>query len=140
MAVWIFTEAILAGEPIAVFNNGDMRRDFTYIDDVVDAVVACLDSPPADDGKGKPGGSHAPHRLYNIGNHCSEPLLRLIEVLEQALGRRAVADFRPMSPGDVKDTFADIAPLQSDFGFRPSTPIDVGIPRFVAWYRNYRGV
>lgn len=140
MAMWIFTKAILAGEPIPVFNNGDMRRDFTYVDDIVNGVVACLDNPPSDDGKAKAGGSPAPHRIYNIGNHRSEPLMRMIGLLEQALGKTAIKDFQPMRPGDVKDTFADITAIQNDLGFQPSTPIDIGIPRFVSWYRKYHGI
>jgi len=134
MAVYLFTEAILKGEPIRVFNNGDMKRDFTYVDDIVAGVVAVLDGAPADDG------TSPPHRLYNIGNHRSEPLTRLISVLEEALGREAVKVMAPMQPGDVKETFADIAAIQRDFGFNPSTPIDVGLPRFVAWYRDYHGI
>jgi UDP-glucuronate 4-epimerase len=137
MAMWIFTKAILAGEPIPVFNNGDMRRDFTYVDDIVNGVIACLDNPPPDDGKEKAGGSLAPHRIYNIGNHRSEPLMRMIELLEQAAGKPAIKDFQPMRPGDVKDTFADITAIQNDLGFQPATPIDIGIPRFVSWYRDY---
>ena len=140
MAMWIFTKAILAGEPIPVFNNGDMRRDFTYVDDIVNGVIACLDNPPPDDGKEKAGGSLAPHRIYNIGNHRSEPLMRMIELLEQAVGKPAIKDFQPMRPGDVKDTFADITAIQNDLGFQPSTSIDIGIPRFVSWYREYHRI
>jgi UDP-glucuronate 4-epimerase len=138
MAVWIFTKAILAGEPIPVFNNGDLRRDFTYIDDIVSGVTAALDNPPSDDNKEKPGGSHAPHRIYNIGNHRSEPVMRMIAVLEQALGKPAIKDFQPMRPGDVKETFADIAAIQNDLGFKPSTSIEIGLPKFVSWYRDYQ--
>ncbi|MHA1113490.1 MAG: NAD-dependent epimerase/dehydratase family protein [Alphaproteobacteria bacterium] len=133
MALYIFTRAILAGEPIRVFNHGDMMRDFTFIDDIVAGVVAALDSPPPDTPDAPP------QRLYNIGNHRSEPLLRLIEVLEDALGRKAETILEPMQPGDVKETFADIAAIQRDLGYRPTTPIDVGVPRFVAWYRDYHG-
>jgi len=140
MAMWIFTKAILAGEPIPIFNNGDMRRDFTYIDDIVNGVIACLDNPPLDDGKEKAGGSFAPHRIYNIGNHRSEELMRMVGVLEEALGKKAVKDFQPMKPGDVKDTFADITAIQNDLGFQPSTAIDIGIPRFVSWYKDYHGI
>ena len=140
MAVWIFTKAILAGEPIQVFNHGDMRRDFTYIDDIVSGVVACLDNPPSDDGKPKAGGSHAPHRIYNIGNHRSEPVMRMIGLLEQAVGKAAIKDFQPMRPGDVKETFADITALRNDLGFQPSTSIDIGLPKFVSWYRDYHGI
>jgi UDP-glucuronate 4-epimerase len=131
MAAWLFTEAILAGKPIRVFNHGDMRRDFTYIDDIVAGVVACLDRPPADDG-GEP-----PCRLYNLGNHRSEELKRFIALLEQALGRQAIVELEPMQPGDVPATYADIAETERDLGFAPTTPIDEGLPRFVAWYRAY---
>ncbi len=140
MAMWIFTKAILTGEPIPIFNHGEMRRDFTYIDDIVDGVVACLDNPPSDDGKEKAGGSFAPHRIYNIGNHRSEPLMRMVALLEQAIGKTAIKDFQPMRAGDVKDTFADITAIQNDLGFQPATPIDIGIPQFVSWYRSYHGI
>jgi UDP-glucuronate 4-epimerase len=139
MAMWLFTEAILAGRPIKVFNNGQMRRDFTYIDDIVRGIIACLDSPPADDGKPKPGGSLAPHRLYNIGNHRSEDLLRMIDVLEQAIGRKAERMLLPMQDGDVIETFADIEAISADLGYHPTTTIADGIPRFVDWYRSYHG-
>jgi UDP-glucuronate 4-epimerase len=140
MAMWLFTDAILAGRPIQVFNGGDMRRDFTYIDDIVSGVVACLDSPPPDDGQAKAGGSRSPHRLYNIGNHRSEELTRMIELIEQACGRRAEREFQPMQPGDVKDTFADISAIQRDLGFQPTTTIEVGVPRFVDWFRSYHRI
>ncbi|SNS89532.1 UDP-glucuronate 4-epimerase [Sphingomonas laterariae] len=140
MAVWLFTAAILEGRPISVFNGGDMRRDFTYIDDIVSGVVASLDQPPADDGTEKAGGSHAPHRLYNIGNHRAEELGHLIDVIEQACGRRAIRDYQPMQPGDVKETYADISAIQRDLGFAPNIGIDLGVPRFVDWYRAYRSV
>ncbi|MGE0744113.1 MAG: NAD-dependent epimerase/dehydratase family protein [Rhodospirillales bacterium] len=133
MALYIFTKAITEGRPIPVFNHGDMRRDFTYVDDVVRGIIATLDNPPA------AGGDAAPHRVYNIGNNRSEPLMRLIEVLENALGRKAEIRFEPMQPGDVKETFADIEAIQRDVGFVPSTTIDEGVPRFVAWYRDYHG-
>jgi UDP-glucuronate 4-epimerase len=139
MAMWLFTKAILAGEPIDVFGEGDMRRDFTYIDDIVTGVVACLDNPPPDDGAEKAGGSKGPHRLYNIGNHRSEKLDRMIELVEQACGRKAERRLRPMQPGDVRDTYADISAIQRDLGFAPRTRIDEGIPRFVDWYRRYHG-
>jgi UDP-glucuronate 4-epimerase len=131
MAAWIFTHAILAGKPIRVFNHGDMRRDFTYVDDIVAGVVACLDRPPAD------GGDEPPCRLYNIGNHRSEDLKRFIALLEKALGRKAIIELEAMQPGDVPATYADIAETQRDLGFAPTTPIDEGLPRFVAWYRGY---
>ena len=140
MMLWIFTRAILAGQPIPVFNNGNMERDFTYIDDIVAGVVAVHDNPTADDGLEKAGGSLAPHRLYNIGNSRSEPLGRVIDLLEAAIGRPAVRDNRPMQPGDVSRTFADIDAIRRDLGYAPTTTIDEGVPRFVAWYRDYHGV
>lgn len=140
MAMWLFTRAILAGEPIQVFNHGDMRRDFTYVDDIVSGIVACIDNPPPDDGSIKAGGSTKPHRLYNIGNHRSEDLMRLIAILEQECGRTAEKIMLPMQAGDVKETFADIDAIQGDLGYQPSTSIDVGVPAFVRWYRDYHGV
>lgn len=135
MAMWLFTKAILAGEPIRVFNNGAMQRDFTYIDDIVTGVVASLDNPPADGGEGKP-----PYRVYNIGNHKAEPLMRMIGLIEDALGRKAEKIMEPMQPGDVPATYADIEAIRRDLGFEPSTPIDVGIPAFIDWYKTYHGV
>jgi UDP-glucuronate 4-epimerase len=140
MAMWLFTKAIFAGEPILVFGEGDMRRDFTYIDDIVTGVVACLDNPPPDDGAVKAGGSRGPHRLYNIGNNNSEELTRMIDLIEAACGRRAERRLMPMQPGDVRDTFADISAIQGDLGFAPTTSIDEGVPRFVEWYRDYHRV
>jgi UDP-glucuronate 4-epimerase len=137
MAMWLFTKAILAGEPIKVFGEGNMRRDFTYIDDIVTGIVAALDNPPPDDGSEKAGGSFGPHRLYNIGNHRSEELTRMISLIEQACGREAEKVLMPMQDGDVRDTFADISAIQRDLGFEPSTSIDEGVPRFVDWYRAY---
>jgi len=131
MAAWLFTEAILAGRPVRVFNHGKMRRDFTYIDDIVAGVLATLDRPPADDG------AEPPYRLYNLGNHRSEELMRFIAVLEAALGRKATLELAPMEPGDVPATYADITETTRDLGFKPVTPIDEGLPRFVAWYREY---
>ncbi|MBI1777437.1 MAG: NAD-dependent epimerase/dehydratase family protein [Proteobacteria bacterium] len=131
MSAWLFTRAILEGRPIPVFNRGDMRRDFTYIDDIVAGVLAALDRPPEDDGK------EPPHRLYNLGNSRSEELLRFIQLIEAAVGRQAILDHRPIQPGDVKDTFADIKASRRDLGFEPKTTIDDGVPRFVAWYRDY---
>jgi UDP-glucuronate 4-epimerase len=139
MAMWIFTKALYAGEPLPLYNRGEMRRDFTYIDDIVRGVVACLDGPPADDGSVKAGGSVAPHAIYNIGNSRSEDLMRVVELLEQATGQKALVDPQPMQPGDVKETFADISAIERDHGFRPSTTIDEGIPRFVGWYHDYHG-
>lgn len=140
MMMWLFTKAILAGDPIKVFNHGDMYRDFTYIDDIVSGVMACLDNPPADDGTVKAGGSEKPHRLYNIGNHKSEHLMKVIAILEQELGRKAEMEMLPMQPGDVRQSFADIDAISGDLGYRPTTGIDVGVPNFVRWYKDYHGV
>ena len=125
MSVFLFTKAILEGRSIQVFNNGDMRRDFTFIDDIVQGVLASLDRPA-------PG-----HRVYNLGNNRAEPLLRFIEVIEKAAGRKAVVELKPMQKGDVKETFADIEDATRDLGFKPTTPIDIGVPRFVDWYRGF---
>ena len=140
MAMWIFLKALYAGEPLPLFNGGEMRRDFTYIDDIVSGIVACLDGAPANDGSVKAGGSTGPHAIYNIGNHRSEDLMRVVELLEQATGRKALIDPQPMQPGDVKDTFADISAIERDHGFHPNTTIDEGVPRFVEWYREYHGI
>lgn len=140
MAMWIFTRALFAGQPVPLFNRGEMRRDFTYVDDIVRGVIACLDGPPADDGSEKAGGSISPHALYNIGNSRSEDLMRVVQLLEEATGKTAILDPKPMQIGDVKDTFADISAIQRDHGFAPTTSIDEGVPRFVAWYRDYHGV
>jgi UDP-glucuronate 4-epimerase len=140
MAMWIFAKALFAGEPLPLYNGGEMRRDFTYIDDIVRGVVACLDAPPLDDGTVKAGGSVAPHALYNIGNSRSEDLMRVVHLLEEATGRKALLDPKPMQPGDVKDTFADISAIERDLGFNPTTTIDDGVPRFVSWYRDYHGL
>ena len=139
MAPWLFTSRILAGEPITVFNHGQMRRDFTYIDDIIAGVVASLDHPPSDDGLAKAGGSIQPHAIYNIGNNRSEELGHFIDVIEKACGRPAVRDYQPMQAGDVVATAADISAIERDLGYRPTTSIDVGIPRFVEWYRGYNG-
>jgi UDP-glucuronate 4-epimerase len=133
MAMWIFTKALYEGRPLAIFNQGEMRRDFTFIDDIVQGVLACIDGPPADNGEEKAGGSRSPHAVYNIGNHRSEELMRMVALLEEATGR-------PMQAGDVKDTFADISAIQRDHGFEPSTSIDVGVPRFVEWFKQYHQI
>lgn len=140
MMLWNFTRRILAGEPIPVFNHGDMYRDFTYIEDIIAGVIACLDSAPADDGAAKAGGSVKPHALYNIGNSRSEHLMKVIGVLEEACGKKAVVEMLPMQPGDVHKTYADISAIQRDLGYAPTTGVDVGVPAFVAWYRAYHGV
>ena len=137
MMMWIFTKAMFAGEPIPVFNDGRMERDFTFIDDIVAGVIAAHDMPPPDDGLEKAGGSIAPHRLYNIGNNRSEPLGRVIALLEAATGRTAIRRNLPIQPGDVVRTAADIDAISRDLGYRPTTSIDTGVPRFVDWYRGY---
>ncbi len=139
MAMWIFTAAILRGEPIPVFNDGRMRRDFTYIDDIVAGVLAALDRPPADDGSQKSGGSVSPHAIYNLGNNRAEELGRVIDLIGDACGREVVRDNRPMQPGDVPATYADISATTAALGYAPVTTIDVGVPRFVEWYRGYAG-
>ena len=131
MAYWRFTENILAGKPIKVFNNGDMKRDFTYIDDVVAGILAVATSPMKPD---RP----IPHRIYNIGNNKPVALMRFIETIEKAVGREAVKIFEPMQPGDVQATSADIDAISADYGFVPTTPLEDGIPKFVSWYREHR--
>jgi UDP-glucuronate 4-epimerase len=142
MALFLFTRAILAGQPIDVFNYGQHRRDFTYIDDIVEGVVRALDrvatpNPDWSSESPDPASSRAPYRLYNIGSHRPVELLRYIEVLEDCLGRRAIRNLLPMQPGDVPDTYADVEALVRDVGYQPDTPIEVGVARFVAWYREY---
>ena len=146
MALFLFTRAILAGEPIEVFNYGKMQRDFTYIDDIVEGVVRVLDHiPPArpelagSERRLTPAESAAPYTLYNIGHHTPVELLTFIDVLEQTLGKTTRKILLPMQPGDVPRTCADVDALVRDVGYAPATPIDVGIPRFVAWYRAYFG-
>ena len=137
MACFDFTRAILAGEPIRVFNHGRMSRDFTYIDDIVRGVLAVLDAPPQAD----PAAASAAYRVLNIGSHAPVPLLDFIATLERALGRRAKLDLQPMQPGDVPATYADVSALQAITGSsRPCTPLAEGVRRFVDWYRDYHGV
>ncbi|MEQ8805157.1 MAG: SDR family NAD(P)-dependent oxidoreductase [Rhodospirillales bacterium] len=133
MAAYIFTKKIMAGEPIPVFNNGKMRRDFTFIDDIVGGILGVLATTPQ-----SPDGT--PHRVYNLGNNRSEQLMRFVQVLEEALQRKAEIDFQPLQPGDVPETYADIDASIRDFGFNPVTPIEQGIPRFIDWYKDYHGV
>ena len=140
MMMWLFTKKIMAGEPIPVFNHGDMYRDFTYIDDIISGVVASLDNPPPDDGAQKAGGSIKPHRLYNIGNHKSEHLMKVVEILEAECGRKAELELLPMQPGDARQSFADIDAISGDLGYAPTTSIEVGVPNFVRWYKDYNGV
>lgn len=142
MVLFIFTRAILAGQPIQVFNYGKMKRDFTYIDDIVEGVIRILDRPPMvnaawDKIKADPGTSGAPYRVYNIGNNKPEALLYLIEILESYLGKRAEKEFLPMQPGDVEEAFADVDDLVRDTGFQPKTSLETGIKNFVDWYREY---
>ena len=144
MAPMLFARAILAGEPIRVFNHGRMERDFTYIDDIVEGVIRCLDKsaspdPHFDPLQPNPATAAAPHRLFNIGNSQPIPLLRFIEVLEEALGRPAIRDLQPIQPGDVVATAADTSALEEWVGFRPSTTIETGVARFAAWYQHWTG-
>ena len=144
MALFLFPRAILQGEPIRVFNHGRMERDFTYIDDIVRGIVGVLARPPVRGGAAGGGDDGAedaaPHRVYNIGNSRPEPLMRMIGLLEAELGQEARKEFLPMQPGDVPATAADTTAIERDIGFRQTTPIEVGIPRFVAWYRDFYGV
>jgi UDP-glucuronate 4-epimerase len=138
MAMWGFTDKILSDVPIEVFNGGNMRRDFTFIDDIVTGIIAALDNPPPDDGAAKAGGSVSPHRLYNIGNNQAEQLETMIALIEESCGKKAIRIEKPMQPGDVPATYADLTAIRDDLGFRPTTPISVGIPIFVDWFKAYR--
>lgn len=145
MALFMFAKSILAGRPIDVYNHGKMQRDFTYIDDVVEGVIRTMERIPSSDlswngDHPDPGTSYAPYRIYNIGNNRPVELLRFIEILEDCLGKKALKNLLPMQPGDVLATCADIDPLTADTGFKPSTPVEVGLRRFVEWYRQYYGV
>ena len=145
MAMFIFAKAIIAGQPIKVFNHGKMRRDFTYVDDVSLAVVRLIDRPPQgrpdwDANRPDPATSAAPWRIYNIGNNHPEELTSVISLLEKEFGKSAVKEMLPMQPGDVEATYADVADLERDIGFRPATPIEDGIARFAKWYREYHGI
>jgi len=135
MAIFSFTKAILEGTPIDVFNHGKMQRDFTYIDDIVEGVLMVADRPPAPCRESSP--SPAPYKLYNIGNHQPVELMKLIEILEKCLGKTSRKNMLPMQPGDVLATFADVDDLMRDTGFRPATPIEVGLENFVRWYQSY---
>ena len=142
MAMWIFAKAIIAGEPIKLFNHGNMRRDFTYVDDVVEAIVRLVDRAPVPNANWSgeapdPGSSTAPWRIYNIGNNNPVELLEVVRMLEQAIGKKAQRELLPMQPGDVPATYADVDDLMHDAGFKPSTPIADGIARFIDWYRAY---
>lgn len=142
MAMWLFASAIFAGEPIKLFNYGKMRRDFTYIDDVAEAIVRLIERPPQGDPnysaeRPDPGSSAAPWRIYNIGNNNPVELLEIMRLLEKAIGREAKRELLPMQPGDVPATYADVDDLMREVGFRPETPIAEGIDRFVSWYRDF---
>jgi UDP-glucuronate 4-epimerase len=145
MALFIFTKAILEGKPIEVFNFGKMQRDFTYIDDIAEGVIRVLDKPAVGDDtfnsdRPAPNQSSAPYRIYNIGNHQPVELLHLISVLEECIGKKAEKVMLPIQPGDVPATYADVDDLIREVGFRPNTKIDVGVSRFVQWYRNFYSV
>ncbi len=142
MAMWIFTKAIDAGKPIKLFNHGNMKRDFTYVDDVVQAVARLIDRPAQGDPTWSsdapdPSRSSAPWRIYNIGNNSPVDVLEVVKILEQAIGKKAIRELLPMQPGDVPATFADVDDLMRDVGFKPSTPIAEGIAQFVTWYKQY---
>ena len=143
MAYFKFTKAIFEGRPIDVYNNGKMRRDFTYIDDIVKGEVRVSDriaeAGPQWDGE-DPGGSSAPYRVYNIGNHTPVELERFIAIIEDATGKKAAKNYLPMQDGDVLATYADVADLEAAVGFAPATPLETGVARFVEWYRSYYGV
>ncbi|MBM3483721.1 MAG: NAD-dependent epimerase/dehydratase family protein [Alphaproteobacteria bacterium] len=134
MSAYLFTDAIFAGKPIQLYNNGAMRRDFTFIDDIVNGVLKVMAGPPPADKSG------VRERLYNIGNNRPEELLHYVAVLERAIGKKAIIELAPMQPGEVTETYADISAIQRDFGFTPKTRIEEGIPRFVAWFKAYHGL
>jgi UDP-glucuronate 4-epimerase len=145
MALFLFTKAMLEGKPIQVFNNGQMVRDFTYIDDIIESLVRLLDKPAAPDpgfdaANPDPACSWAPHRVFNIGNSNPTPLMDYIEAVEQALGVTAEKQFLPMQPGDVPVTAADTSALEAWVDFKPNTPVREGVAQFVAWYREFYGV
>lgn len=145
MALFLFTKAILAGEPINVFNKGRHTRDFTYVDDIVEGVIRTSDRPAAADPNWRsddpdPSSSNAPWRLYNIGNNAPVELAAYIEAIEDALGRKAIKNLLPLQPGDVPDTFADVSELERAVGYKPATPVREGVQKFVDWYRTYHGV
>jgi UDP-glucuronate 4-epimerase len=142
MAMFIFARAILAGQPIRLFNHGRMRRDFTYVDDVSQAIARLIDRAPEgrsdwDGSRPDPGTSRAPWKIYNIGNSRPEELTHVVALLEKEFGKMAIKDMLPMQPGDVEATYADVKDLENDIGFRPATPIEEGVARFVKWYRDF---
>lgn len=145
MALFLFTKGILDGKPIDIYNHGNMIRDFTYIDDIIEGVVRVLDTPAApnpnwDGNNPDPASSYAPYRVYNIGNNKPVKLMDFIQAIEKAVGKEADKNMMDMQPGDVPSTCADVSALETDLGFKPNTPVDVGIQRFVDWYRGYYGV
>jgi len=145
MAMWLFTEAIIAGQAIRLFNHGNMRRDFTYVDDVAEAVVRLIARPAAGNpnwssDRPDPSSSRAPWRVYNIGNHTPVAVTEVVRLIEQAVGKPAIRELVPMQPGDVPETYADVEDLHRAVGFAPNTPIEEGVRRFVDWYRGYRKI
>ena len=142
MALFIFTKAILEDRPIDVFNNGNMQRDFTYVDDIVEGVIRVSKKIPAGDPawsgtKPDPGTSKSPYKIYNIGNNAPVRLMDFIESIENAIGKKAKMNFLPLQPGDVKATYADVTDLVNDTGYKPATPVQEGINKFINWYRSY---
>lgn len=142
MALFIFTKAILAGTPINVYNHGKMKRDFTYIDDLVESVTRLIPKAPSpnanwDASNPDPASSFAPYRLFNVGNNNTVELIRYIEIIEEKLGRRAIKNFLPIQEGDVPDALADVEDLEREINFKPSTPIEVGVGKFIDWYLDY---
>ena len=145
MALFLFTKAIIEGRPIDVYNFGNMKRDFTYVDDIVEGIVRLLPKVPErnpkwDAFKPDPSSSFAPYRIFNIGNGKPVSLLRFVEVLEKALNKKAIKNFLPLQEGDVEETFAEMSDLQKEIGFRPSTSIEQGIDNFVSWYKSYYNI
>lgn len=139
MMPWLFTDKILRGVPIPVFNNGQMERDFTFIDDIVDGIVAVIGSAPVDDASPKTGGSIGPHAIYNIGNSCPRKLMDVISILERVCGRQAIIEMQPMQQGDVTRTYADVSALERDFGYAPKVSVEEGMDRFISWFKSYHG-
>ncbi|MEQ8423674.1 MAG: GDP-mannose 4,6-dehydratase [Cyclobacteriaceae bacterium] len=142
MALFLFTKSIIEGKSIDVYNNGKMKRDFTYVDDIVEGIIRLLVKVPKgnekwDGNNPDPASSFAPYRVFNIGNNKPVELLKFIEVLEEKIGKKAIKNFMPIQPGDVPETYADIEALEQAVGFRPSTSIEVGVGKFVDWYREY---
>lgn len=145
MAMWIFAKAIMAGQPIKLFNQGNMRRDFTFVDDIVESIMRLIERPPAGDpnwngDKPDPGSSSAPWRVYNIGNNNPVELLTVVELLEKSIGKKAIRELAPMQPGDVPATYADVDALMREVDFKPTTPIAEGIARFIEWYKGYHNL